>query len=370
MDELLRTGAELQPQATDELAVARFLIGRAFVPFWSGAPVGDEEREAARSAAQRGLEIAESRGDANLRSAALDALGSLAGTWLDALGYARRRLAFADQLELAERIDAHSTAAWAACITGELLEAEQITAGGLALLEPGQVPSHALHLAAWRICALRQLGRWDDLETFGQSALDLWEATDRSAAGYAVRGFADLLEVARARRDEGKVVRYAGVIQEIYRQLPGEQGTRRNEVLIAPRIDTMSAHLADLNAINENIRPYGQIDGYERVANRLFDEGGRVESGQWEELAELSRQSGCRMMAIQALRGVGLTKSSSDHLASALELAETASARPLAARLTVELGLIRGDRGLVESGSAMLRDIGDLEYLGRLSGAS
>jgi hypothetical protein len=367
MDELLRTGMELEPNAGDDLAVARFLIGRAFVPFWAGQATAYADRESARTAARRGLEIAELRGDANLRSAALDALGSLAETWPDALAYTRKRLAFANQLELPERVDAHSTAAWAASVSGELVEAEGITAAGLALLEPGQVPSYALHLTAWRIATLRQLGRWDELDALGQKAVDLWEATGRSAAGYAVRGFADLLEVARARQDEESVRRCVGVIEEIYGQLPGEPGTRRNEVLIAPQMEAMSNHLADLGAITEHIRPYGQIDGYERAASRFLDEGGRIDADRWEEFAAACRRAGCLIMAAQALRGVGLARSSAAHLESALELATGAAAQPLAARLMIELGHVRGDDGLIDQGRSLLRGIGDLEYLSRSS---
>ncbi|MEP7158188.1 MAG: adenylate/guanylate cyclase domain-containing protein, partial [Chloroflexota bacterium] len=137
MADLLRQGTELEQVATDELAVARFLVARAFVPFWLGGQAADSERDIARTAAQRGLTIAERLGNADLRSAALDALGSLAETWPDALRYSRERLSFAHQLELAERIDAHSVAAWAACVTGELGEAEQITAAAMNLLERG-----------------------------------------------------------------------------------------------------------------------------------------------------------------------------------------------------------------------------------------
>jgi hypothetical protein len=299
-------------------------------------------RARARDDAQRGLAIAARLDDANLRSAALDALGSLADTWADGLAFERQRLAFADQLELAERIDAHSTAAWAACVTGELLEAERITAAGLALLEPGQVPSYALHLAAWRIGALRHLGRWDELDALGEFAIESWEATGRSAAGYAVRGFADLLEVARARGDERAADRYVRIIEEIYQQLPGERGTRRNEVLLAPTVEAMASHLADMAPIIENIRVYGQIDGYERVANRFFDEGGRVDTDAWQQLADESLRTGCRMMAAQALRGVGLSKPSIVHIEQALEIAQTASAQPLAARLAAEIDGLRG----------------------------
>jgi hypothetical protein len=365
LEEVLNEGAGLVPQVTDELAIGQFLVGRAFVPFWSGDPITRDERAGARDDAQRGLAIAARLADSNLRSAALDALGSLADTWAEGLAFERQRLAFPDHLELSERIDAHSTAAWAACVTGELVEAERITAAGLALLEPGQVPAYALHLAAWRIGVLRRLGRWDELEAPGEFATDSWEATGRSAAGYALRGFADLLEVARARADERAVARYVRIIEEIYQQLPGEPGTRRNEVLLAPTVEAMAGHLADLAPIIENTRVYGQIDGYERVANRFFDAGGRVDADAWQRLVDASLQTGCRMMAVQALRGVGLSTSSAESLDRALSLARSAAAEPLAARLMIELGGLRGDASLQQEGRATLRDIGDLEYLER-----
>jgi hypothetical protein len=250
-------------------------------------------------------------------------------------------------------------------VTGELAEAERITAAGLALLEPGQVPPYALHVAVWRIAALRLLGRWGELDALGTAAVEYWEGTNRSAAGYATRGFADLLEVARARRDQSAVARYTSVLEAIYRQFPGDPGTRRNEVLLTPSHDALSAYLADLTAIREHIRVYGQIDGYERVANRLFDEGGRVDADEWHQLAEASEQRGCLIMAAQALRGVGLARSSAEDLERALGLARKVSAKPLAARLKVELGQIRGDASLEQEGKAALREIGDLEYLQR-----
>src|SRR5205085_12166982 len=62
IDDLIRSGTALESEATDQLAIARFLIGRAFVPFWSDEASSEDERATARSAAQRGLDIAE-RGD-------------------------------------------------------------------------------------------------------------------------------------------------------------------------------------------------------------------------------------------------------------------------------------------------------------------
>ena len=67
------------PQVRDDLSVGRFLVGRAFLPFWSGDPITQAEREQARADAQRGLAIAARLDDSNLRSAALDKAGRTLG---------------------------------------------------------------------------------------------------------------------------------------------------------------------------------------------------------------------------------------------------------------------------------------------------
>jgi class 3 adenylate cyclase len=366
MADLIAQGTELEREATDDLAVARFLVAQAFVPFWMGGQAAASERASARAAAQRGLAIAAKIGDADLRSAALDALGSLAETWPDALKHSRERLSFADQLDLAERVDAHAVAAWAASITGELSEAEQITKAGMELLEVGPVPSYALHLAVWRIYALRLLGRWDELEPVGRQAIEIWEATGRSAAGYATRGFADLLEVCRARGDDAGANRYASVLEAIYGQFPVGPGLRRNEALVRPRIEVMAGYLRDVDAITPHAQVYGQIDGYERVLSRFLDEGGRPDPAAWQPVVDVSLHKGCRIMAAQSLRAVGLASSSADQLDAALELAVGATAAPLAARLKIELGGLRGDAALAENGLTALRELGDVEHLGRV----
>jgi class 3 adenylate cyclase len=366
MQRLLDEGAMLEHSATDDAAVARFLIGRAFVPFWSTRRAAPGERAEARNAAQRGLEIARRVGDPNLQSAALDALGSLAETWPAADAHARERLLIAERLELAERVDAHSTAAWAACVTGLLSEADGISARGLAPLEAGQVPSYALHLVSWRIGALRLLGQWNEFDALGVRAVDLWEATGRSAAGYATRGFADLLEVARATGDSAAEARYVEVLDSIYAQFPGDPGTRRNEVLLRPTRDSMARYLSDEDTITSHTDVYGQIDGYERVLGRFLDEGGVVDADLWQRIADTSEHKGCRVMRAQALRAVGLARSSVQELSEALKIATDISARPLAARVMIEIGRIDGDRQLIQHGAAVLADVGDAAYLKRL----
>ena len=140
---------------------------------------------------------------------------------------------------------------------------------------------------------------------------------------------------------------------------------RRNEVLVTPSAEALSAHLANTGEIRDHIRVYGQIDAYERALSRFLDDGGRINADEWQQIADASQRSGCVMMAIQALRGIGLATSSPDHFERALNLAQAASAHPLAARLMIELGRLRGDAKLRQDGMAILRHVGDLEYLER-----
>ena len=128
----------------------------------------------------------------------------------------------------------------------------------------------------------------------------------------------------------------------------------------------MADYLADVDAIRPHVQVYGQIDGYERVVSRFLDEGGRVDDDAWQPVVDASLQKGCRIMAAQALRAVGLARSSTDQLAAALELAVGAAASPLVARLMIELGRLRGDATLTENGLATLRELGDTEHLGRV----
>ena len=81
---------------------------------------------------------------------------------------------------------------------GDLDEAIRISASGLALLQPGQVPAWTLHLVTWRTYALTLRGLWDDALAAGDRGYELWIETDRPSAGYALRGFVAALDVARA----------------------------------------------------------------------------------------------------------------------------------------------------------------------------
>jgi hypothetical protein len=174
------------------------------------------------------------------------------------------------------------------------------------------------------------------------------------------------LEVCRARGDDAGANRYTAVLEAIYAQFPVGPGLRRNEALVRPRIEVMAGYLSDVDAITPQAQVYGQIDGYERVLSRFLDEGGRVDPQAWQTVVDACVHKGYRIMAAQSLRAVGLAVSSADQLDAALELAARVAAAPLAARLRIELGGLRGDAALTEDGIAALRELGDLEHLGRV----
>ena len=364
MADLLSAGRDLLDQATDQRAVARFLIAQAFLPFWSLDAQTLIDVPAARASAERGLQIAEEIDDPNLRSAALDGLSILAGDWPAALGFALRRVEFGDRLELSERIDAHAVVTWSACISGRLDEAERASAAGLLLVPEQQAPSYALHLAAWRAYVLRLSGRWDEVDALVERAIEFWTATGRSAAGYAVRGFVDALEIARARRHTERVEHYRGVLVEILHQFPPDTTTRRRELFIDASSEELGVFLEpDVVAAEAGVG--GSADFVERAASRYIDDGGQLAIERWLDIARVADKFGCRLVLAQALRGAGLATGDVSRLRSALTIAETSGALPLEARLGLELGTLAGDDSLTAAGTAGLRRLGDAEYLDR-----
>ena len=170
MRQLRAEGEALAARAVDERPLATFLVGRAFLPFWDGAFAGADELDQAEAAAQRGLELAERLDDADLMSAALDALSTIAqvrGRWDQARAHAEHRLEFQARLTVIERLDAYAMVTWSAALMGDLDGADRVSSAGLALVQPKQTPAFTLHLLAWRIYALSVLGRWDEATVGG-----------------------------------------------------------------------------------------------------------------------------------------------------------------------------------------------------------
>ena len=366
MADIRATGKALLTQADDDRAIARFLIADAFLPFWSSTSDEPADRAAAKDEASQGLAIAVRLDDADLRSAALDALTALSDTWPEALGHAFDRLEFQERLQLVERVDAHSMVAWCASAVGRLAEADVVSAQGLALVQEGQVPTYALHLAVWRIYTLRLLGQWDDLDRVADHALDLWVATGRSAAAFAVRGFIAALDVARARGESERVQRFATVIREILDQFPGTRPIRWMAGFLDSQVDALDAIVGDTESVLAEERVLARTDYVERALSRCLDHGRRPPPDVLRSILAGAEEAGCRMLEAEIRRALGLTLADPAELRAALVIFEFANARPLVARVQIELGRLVGDEDLVQVGLDGLLALGDREHHSRV----
>jgi len=356
MARLLSEGDALLQGARDDRAVARFLIAKGFRAFWRLGNVTPRDIAESEASARRGLEIAERLNDADLRSAALDALSGCAqqrGEWGRAREYARQRLAFQDRLSLLERIDAHCVVAWSSSLLGDLDETIRISASGFALLQPGQVPAWALHLAVWRAYAQTVRGLWDDALAAGDRAYQLWIETGRPPAGYALRGFVAALDVARARRNDQLIDRYREVLSTILRDFPGSTPWRRIDWLVS----------GDLDIVNSQHIGHEYI---ERGLSFAADRRRPPAAGVVGPIAEFAAAHGYRALEAQARRTLGIALRDPEELTRGLELFEQIGATPYAARTRCELALFTGDEVALAAGIRTLTELGDLDQLERI----
>jgi class 3 adenylate cyclase len=362
---LVADGNRLLTRADDPRAIASFETARGFLPYWLAAGGLAPPREVVRSSqqgAEHALGLARELDDAMLASASLDALSGVAqaiGDHRAALARARERLAMEERLNLPERLDAYQMVAWESCILGEYREADRVSAAGVALLQQDQAPVAGLHLSAWRAFALAMLGDWDAALAAAAVAETIWESAGRTAAGYAAHGFLAALEVCRARGDEGGMVHWRTILQAI-----GEQFARPSFALIPLDLarldrDALAATLGAPVSLAE--RPHL----LERVLNAYLDRDWPVPGTVLHHLGMAADEQGALPLRIQVLRARGRRPAGEPELAEALGLAERIGARPLVARLHIELGSRTGSPDHVASGIDLLEELGDRDQLSR-----
>jgi class 3 adenylate cyclase len=355
----------LSNRVTDERVLARYLAADAFYPFWmvgAGITPADADTAAAMASAERALTIARRLDDPNIESMALDALSATAqitGDWQGSREFARQRLGFQERLSMVEKIDAHSMVTWSSALLGDLEEAERVSAQGLAQIQPGQVPAWTLHLVAWRIYVLTLLGRWDEALSMGERARALWLESGKPAAGYAVRGFMAVIDVARARQDDRLAELNREMLEAIVMAFPPE----------SPFRIWLGYGAADLPAIEAALRAVpivttGLIERVERGLNLLLDAGRHPPKPTLTEILERAQEGCFKPLEAQARRGLGLVAGDVEMLSSSLALWEEFGALPYAARVRCERALLTGDREELEKGFAVLERLGDRMQLG------
>jgi len=337
LDRLRMEAAALVERVGDERIVARFFIAESFLPFWLGSVTKPDvsQFDAAETAATRALSIAERLDDARLQSAARDGLAAvqtLRGQARAALKTNYPRLALEDRVDLLERMDAYGVITWAHCWLGELDDAARVSAAGLALLQPGQVPAWALHVVAWRAYAL------------------------------ALRGFAAAFGVAHARGAEAAAERYREAIEEIERAFIARQGPRQERYLAFVRDDAHAMHAA----IAERF-PYDHrvIELWERLYARLADLAYAVDADLAQRVIAFAVRYEYRALEASARRAFGVGADDQAELRRALEIFDAIGAVPYSARTRCELAQRTGDRMMFDAGARVLDGLGDVDQLRR-----
>jgi class 3 adenylate cyclase len=373
-NQLRAEGEALLRIATDPEARARFLVAESFYPFWLRTNAEGRAEgvvEAARQSGQEALDIAERLDNPNLESAALDALGSLAQErydWVGSLALAKRRIQMSQRLVLFEQIDAYAVAAWSALLAGELDVADELSAAGLVRIQPGQAPDWTLHLVAWRVTILMLIGKWTEALQAAERADRLWLESGRPAAGYSGRGFCAGIIVARARGDEMLAARLLASIEEIQGKFRENQRAALMLAISRNALDTAATELWDEFGLSKRFAPE-----YGTMALSLLNDAQRGLPP--ERLAQALEQEAVLSVPIlraELLRALGLVSSDAASLRAALQLFISTGARPYAARVQCELGLLEGDRSEFDRGLIFLESIGDVvqveRYLKRWSG--
>jgi tetratricopeptide (TPR) repeat protein len=364
VNDLRRRGRALLQQTTDKYAIARFLAADAFFPFWVQATrePTSEELALADSDAVQARQMATELQDPDLESASLDALagtGQALFQWSRVREISHERLAFESSLSFYERLDAHSMAAWASYCMGDLVTADRESANMAARLLPGQAPYPALHLYAWRALTLSMLGRWDESVAIFWRAVDAWHDAGSHAAGYAMRGFAAGLDIGRARGD----ARLAGVATEAIESIATRFSTDHSNRAWLPyaRGESDLASIADLLVAR---LPSELVERRLSLASDMRDK--LSEEALAAGLARAARQN-LPLLEAQLLRNRALLRSDSADMRAAIATWERCGAVPQVGRARAELGLITGDPAETEAGLAILKKLGDANYVDRFA---
>jgi tetratricopeptide (TPR) repeat protein len=355
----------LLERAQNPRSIGKFLAADAFFPFWvqNERPPTEEERTEADASAARAVRIAEQLPDLDLVSLALDAIGSTAITaydWPRALEMARKRIAFEDQLGLYERIDAHSLVTWMSYLTGDLAEGERDSAEMASRLLPGQSPYAALHLYAWRAVTLYALGRWDDAVSMFWRAIEAWHDAGSHAAAYGIRGFVTGWDIGRARGDARLVGTAADAIQSIMARFPNTEFHR-----------VITAHLQGDHGFRpeDPFPPPGltTTEAYERRLNLACDQRQPLPTAVLEGAVALAQRNHVPLFEAQARRARALAYHDAWELSQAIEIWKRVGAQPQLGRGLAEHGMLTGDSAETEAGLAMLKKLGDVNYVDRFS---
>ena len=364
MDELRARGRRLLAQARDPRSIGRFLAADAFFPFWiqNLREPTSEQLAQSESDSSRALQIATDLDDPDLASLALDATGGVAtalNDWAGARETARRRMEFESRLGLYERLDAHSMIAWMSYLIGDLATADHDSAEMAARLLPGQAPYPALHLFAWRALTLYTLGRWDEAVASFWRSIESWHDAGRHAAGYGLRGFSVGLDIGRARGDSRLIGAATDAMESVVMRFPVGHANRIWVSYIRGESGLLSKdpYLVSRYPFEGSERRVSlACDGREQLPPEILEGG-----------LERAEQVGVLLLEAQIRRARALAYRDPSEMTRALAIWDRIGAVPHQGRARAELGLITGDHVETAAGLAILKKLGDVNYLDRFA---
>ena len=349
LDDLVALGVSWLAEA-EAHAAATFKIARGFKTFWlrqvAHRPVTDEDVREAKEQLTEGLALAEQVDDAELMSAALDALagGTQADDWPGAVEISRRRIAFAERLSIEERLDAFQVLAWASSQLGELDEAARAADAATALLQPGQNMVFVLAATSFSGYVGALQGDWDRCEGSVDDLRHRWIDAGRPAAAYALQGLLSGLDWARNRGAESSYERWSEIAEDIITRYPDGHPVAATEAIVS----------LDLDAIADLVRHHDLYpDRAHYVEHALAicaDRRHSIPDQVLDGVVERSKRVGLRVMEAQARRLIGLTRQQPKELRAALDAFETMRGERYAMRARLELGLLTDDASLIEAG--------------------
>ena len=364
MDGLRARGRDLLARAAEPRSIGRFLAADAFYPFWLQGvrQITTGELERGDADAKRSLQIATELGDADLASLALDAVGGIATSvndWARARETAVARIAFESELGLYERLDAHSMVAWMSYLMGDLETADRDSAEMVARLLPGQAPYPALHLFAWRAATLYALGRWDEAAAAFWRAIEAWHDAGSHAAGYGLRGFTVGLDIGRARGDSRLIGAASDAMESVLSRFPADHVNR----LWVSYLRGESGFTSDDPYLS---RQYVS-DSVEKRLCLACDRREQLPAEILEAGLDKALEAHMPLVEAQVRRARGLAYRDASEITAALAIWDRIGAVPYQGRALAERGMLTGNGKETESGLAILRKLGDLDYVDRFT---
>jgi len=242
---------------------------------------------------------------------------------------------------------------------GDLAAADRDSADMAARLLPGQAPYPALHLYAWRALALDTLGRWDEAVAVFWRAIDAWHDAGSHAAGYGLRGFCVGLDIGRARGDTRLSGAAADAMESILARFPANHINRAWTAFIRgePTLDNP-------DIVTTRRFPF---ESAERLVNLMNDLRVKIPEDVVTAGVDNAARRQLPLLHAQLLRSRAILRSDASDMNAALAIWERIEAVPLIGRARAERGLITGNDAEIEAGLALLKRLGDVNYVDRFA---